>query len=56
MPFPTGIRCGREPRLGKRANSVYQAEAVGTTTMMARVAEPEEMANVIVLLAPPDAS
>src|SRR5580693_496512 len=33
-----------------------QAEAVGATTIMARVAQPDEMASVIVFLASPDAS
>jgi NAD(P)-dependent dehydrogenase (short-subunit alcohol dehydrogenase family) len=36
--------------------SVQQAEAVGATTVMARVAQPVEMANVIVFLASPAAS
>ncbi len=33
-----------------------QAEAVGATTIMARVAQPDEMASVIVFLASPEAS
>jgi NAD(P)-dependent dehydrogenase (short-subunit alcohol dehydrogenase family) len=33
-----------------------QADAVGATTVMARVAQPEEMASVVVFLASPDAS
>jgi NAD(P)-dependent dehydrogenase (short-subunit alcohol dehydrogenase family) len=36
--------------------SVQQAEAVGATTIMGRVAQPDEMASVIVFLASPDAS
>jgi NAD(P)-dependent dehydrogenase (short-subunit alcohol dehydrogenase family) len=36
--------------------SPEQAEAVGATTIMARVAQPDEMASVIVFLASPDAS
>jgi NAD(P)-dependent dehydrogenase (short-subunit alcohol dehydrogenase family) len=36
--------------------SYEQAEAVGATTVMARVAQPDEMADVIVFLASPGAS
>ena len=36
--------------------SVQQAEAVGATTIMGRVAQPDEMASVIVFLASPAAS
>jgi NAD(P)-dependent dehydrogenase (short-subunit alcohol dehydrogenase family) len=36
--------------------SAEKAEAVGATTVMARVAQPEEMASVVVFLASPDAS
>ena len=36
--------------------SYEQAEAVGATTIMARVAQPDEMASVIVFLASPGAS
>ena len=50
-----GQRCRRRARLHP-LQSPEQAEAVGATTIMARVAQPHEMANVIVFLASPDAS